>query len=61
MSDAFSNRVLGAATIDRLLHGAYKVVLEGKAINPPGRYQHKNLKIVKEQIKKHPKKGGEKS
>ncbi len=25
------NRLLGAATIDRLGHGAYKVVLEGKS------------------------------
>ena len=29
--DAFPNRLLGAATIDRLRHGAYKVVLEGKS------------------------------
>ena len=29
--DAFPNRILGAATIDRLRHGAYKVVLEGKS------------------------------
>jgi DNA replication protein DnaC len=30
-ADAFPNRILGAATIDRLRHGAYKVVLEGKS------------------------------
>jgi len=29
--DAFPNRLLGAATIDRLRHGAYKVTLEGKS------------------------------
>ena len=29
--EAFPNRLLGAATIDRLRHGAYKVVLEGKS------------------------------
>jgi DNA replication protein DnaC len=29
--DAFPNRILGAATIDRLKHGAYTVVLEGKS------------------------------
>jgi DNA replication protein DnaC len=29
--DAFPNRILGAATIDRLRHGAYKVVLDGKS------------------------------
>jgi len=28
---AFSNRILGAATIDRLRHGAYKVVLDGES------------------------------
>ena len=30
-SDAFPNRILGAATIDRLRHGAYKVVLDGES------------------------------
>jgi DNA replication protein DnaC len=30
-TDAFPNRLLGAATIDRLRHGAYKIVLEGKS------------------------------
>lgn len=29
--DAFPNRILGAATIDRLRHGAYRVVLDGKS------------------------------
>lgn len=29
--DAFPNRILGTATVDRLRHGAYKVVLEGKS------------------------------
>jgi len=29
--EAFPNRLLGAATIDRLRHGAYKVTLEGKS------------------------------
>lgn len=33
--DAFPNRLLGAATIDRLRHGAYKVVLEGKSYRSP--------------------------
>jgi DNA replication protein DnaC len=28
-AEAFPNRILGAATVDRLRHGAYKVVLEG--------------------------------
>ena len=30
-TDAFPNRILGGATIDRLRHGAYKVVLDGKS------------------------------
>ena len=29
--DAFPNRILGAATVDRLRHGAYTVVLEGRS------------------------------
>lgn len=29
--DAFPNKLLGAATIDRLGHGAYKIVLEGSS------------------------------
>ena len=34
-TDAFPNRILGAATIDRLRHGAYKVVLDGKSYRSP--------------------------
>jgi len=30
-ADAFPNRILGAATVDRILHGAYKVVLDGQS------------------------------
>jgi DNA replication protein DnaC len=30
-TEAFPNRILGGATIDRLRHGAYRVVLEGKS------------------------------
>ena len=34
--DAFpANRMLGAATIDRLRHGAYQVILEGKTYRDP--------------------------
>jgi DNA replication protein DnaC len=40
--EAFPNRLLGAATIDRLKHNAYCLVLEGKSyrspkISPPGK------------------------
>ncbi|MDN3155497.1 ATP-binding protein, partial [Enterococcus faecalis] len=34
--DAFSdNRILGAATLDRLRHGAYRVVIEGESFRKP--------------------------
>jgi DNA replication protein DnaC len=49
--DAFPNRLLGAATIDRLRHGAYKVVLEGESCrNPktdPSRSKNNNSKQAK--------------
>jgi hypothetical protein len=34
-TDAFPNRILAEATIDRLRHGAYTVVLEGKSYRSP--------------------------
>lgn len=33
--DAFPNRLLGAATLDRLRHGAYLVVLDGESYRSP--------------------------
>lgn len=33
--DAFPNRLLGAATLDRLRHGAYRVVLDGDSYRAP--------------------------
>jgi DNA replication protein DnaC len=33
--DAFPNKILGAATLDRLRHGAYRVVLNGKSYRTP--------------------------
>lgn len=33
--EAFPNRLLGAATIDRLRHGAYRLVLDGKSYRSP--------------------------
>jgi DNA replication protein DnaC len=57
--DAFPNRLLGAATIDRLRHGAYKVVLEGKSYRSPKPQQ----KVEKTTPEKPPKnalaKGGD--
>jgi len=34
-AEAFPNRILGAATIDRLRHGAYKIILDGKSYRSP--------------------------
>ena len=33
--DAFPNRLLGAATLDRLRHGAYRLTLEGGSYRSP--------------------------
>jgi len=33
--EAFPNRLLGAATLDRLRHNAYRVVLEGESYRRP--------------------------
>ena len=33
--DAFPNRLLGAATLDRLRHGAYRLVLDGSSYRSP--------------------------
>lgn len=33
--DAFPNRLLGAATLDRLRHGAYRVILDGESYRAP--------------------------
>jgi len=57
--DAFPNRILGAATIDRLHHAAYKVVLDGKS----SREAQPDLKSDKppcqRTTKPAPQKGGE--
>jgi len=49
---AFPNRLLGAATLDRLRHGAYRVVLDGDSYRSP--------KQLPETPKKSLAKGGEK-
>ena len=33
--DAFPNQLLGASTLDRFRHGAYRVVLDGKSYRSP--------------------------
>jgi DNA replication protein DnaC len=51
--EAFPNRLLGAATIDRLRHGAYKVILEGKS--------YRSTRPLPKTANKKLVKGGEKS
>lgn len=58
--DAFPNRILGAATIDRLRHGAYKVVLEGKSYRSP-RPDLSSKTTCQRAAKKPVLKGGEKA
>jgi CRP-like cAMP-binding protein len=58
-TDAFPNRIVGAATIDRLRYGAYKVVLDGKSYRSP-RPLPKTLKTTAAKSEKNqPVKGGE--
>lgn len=33
--EAFPNKIIGAATLDRLRHGAYRLVLDGKSYRTP--------------------------
>jgi DNA replication protein DnaC len=44
---AFPNHILGAATIDRLRHGAYKVVLDGKSYRSAKPVQKTPKQVVK--------------
>jgi hypothetical protein len=53
-NDAFHNKLLGAATLDRIMHGAYQVVLDGKSYRTP----HKDLFPLAEAIHKHVTKRG---
>jgi len=58
--DAFPNHLLGAATIDRLRHGAYKVVLEGRSFRCM-RPEPKSTKSITQKTQKNAlAKGGEK-
>jgi DNA replication protein DnaC len=40
--EAFPNRLLGAATLDRLRHGAYRVLLEGDSYRAPRPFPEKS-------------------
>ncbi|MFC1776752.1 ATP-binding protein [Pseudomonadota bacterium] len=33
--DAFPNKLLGASTLDRLRHGAYRLIMDGKSYRKP--------------------------
>ncbi len=50
--DVFPNRILGAATIDRLRHGAYKIVLDGKSYRTAQPGSGTQKQAVKEQKNK---------
>ncbi len=58
--DAFPNRLLGAATIDRLRHGAYKVVLEGKSYRAHKSMSDGQRSNITKSTKKTIEKGGKK-
>jgi len=60
-TDAFPNQILGAATIDRLRHGAYKVVLEGKSYRSSRPVSIPQSENCQRTDKKTSKKGGEKT
>jgi DNA replication protein DnaC len=59
--EAFPNKLLGAATIDRLKHGAYKVVLDGKSFRASRPLLETPKKSLSKQSKSTLVKGGEKS
>jgi len=62
-AEAFPNRILGAATIDRLRHGAYKIVLDGKSYRstqPPPKAQNGTIEKPEKTTEKTNPKGGEK-
>ena len=50
--DAFPNRLLGAATLDRLRHAAYRVVLDGKSYRTPRPLPETQKKTVGKEAKK---------
>lgn len=58
---AFPNKLLGAATIDRLRHGAYKVVLDGISFRSPRDSPENLKKTLSKNSKSMLAKGGEKS
>lgn len=59
-TDAFPNRILGEATIDRLRHGAYTVVLTGKSYRSPKPIPKLSKTACQKTTKNGSMKGGEK-
>jgi len=57
--DAFPNRILGAATVDRPRHGAYKVLLKGKSYRAPHKSEKSALSNCQRITKNEPLKKGE--
>jgi DNA replication protein DnaC len=50
--EAFSNRLLGAATLDRLRHGAYRIVLDGESYRSPRPLPEGQKKELAKRVKK---------
>lgn len=50
--DAFSNRLLGAATLDRLRHGAYRIILDGESYRAPRPLPQNPKNALAKEVKK---------
>ena len=50
---AFPNRLLGAATLDRLRHGAYRVILDGESFRSPKPLPQSPKKHLGKEAEKH--------
>lgn len=50
--DAFPNKLLGAATLDRLRHNAYRLVLDGDSYRAPRPLPTGTINSMKKQLKK---------
>ena len=50
--DAFPNQLLGAATLDRLRHGAYRLVLDGDSYRRPRPLDEGDKKTFTGEVKK---------
>lgn len=55
--DAFPNKLLGAATLDRLRHNAYRIVLDGESYRKPRALTKDSLEEGKTKVEKSSKTG----